>query len=168
LIVADIAEQDRLVASLIELFSESTVVDRREKPSHGYRAVHVIVTIEKRTVEIQIRTALQQEWAEVSEKLADLIDPAIKYGRGNEYLVNVLAAASKLVAVHERSELKFLAAQQLASEALEEVSLTDETQDGIMNLQTELALFHQMVTANRERAFEELRDLLRLYQDDSN
>jgi ppGpp synthetase/RelA/SpoT-type nucleotidyltranferase len=35
------------------------VIDRREKPSHGYRAVHVIVECGGRMVEIQVRTELQ-------------------------------------------------------------------------------------------------------------
>jgi putative GTP pyrophosphokinase len=161
LIVPDISEQDRLVASLVKLFSDSTVIDRREKPSHGYRAVHVIVAIEKKTVEIQVRTALQQEWAEVSEKLADLIDPAIKYGRGNESTVKILAAASHLVAVHEQSEVKFLEAQQLASRAIANASLTDGTRDDIISLQREVDSFREMVTGYRAIVFKELREFTR-------
>src|SRR6266704_1936073 len=50
------------------------IIDRRDTPSHGYRAVHVIVRHSGKLVEIQVRTALQHLWAELSEKLADLID----------------------------------------------------------------------------------------------
>jgi ppGpp synthetase/RelA/SpoT-type nucleotidyltranferase len=42
LIVSDIAEQERVVQSLNSLFEHVTIVDRRQRPSHGYRAVHVI------------------------------------------------------------------------------------------------------------------------------
>lgn len=157
-IIPDISEQDHLVASLVELFPQNTVIDRRERPSHGYRAVHVIVRSKKKLVEIQVRTALQQEWAEVSEKLSDLIDPGVKYGGGNEVAVNLLAAASDLVAVQEESELKLVEAQQLTSQALSRVSLTDETKDDIMQLQRTLDSFREMVTGNREIAFKELRD----------
>jgi ppGpp synthetase/RelA/SpoT-type nucleotidyltranferase len=78
LIVVNIAEQDRVVTNLVRHFIKTTVVDRRAKPSHGYRAVHVIATIDDKAVEIQVRTVLQQLWAELSEKISDTIDPAIK------------------------------------------------------------------------------------------
>jgi ppGpp synthetase/RelA/SpoT-type nucleotidyltranferase len=164
LIVPDISEQDRLVAFIVKLFSDCTVVDRRENPSHGYRAVHIIVTIEKKTVEIQVRTALQQEWAEVSEKLADLIDPAIKYGHGNEDAVKVLAAASRMVATHERLESEILEAQQLVSETLGNVNLTDETRDYIISLQGRLNSSREMATNGKEQAFKELREFIDAYQ----
>jgi len=76
--------QDALVAQLVELFSDGKraprVVDRREEPSHGYRAVHVIVSVRSLPVEIQIRTPLQHEWADLFEKLADRIGRNIRYG----------------------------------------------------------------------------------------
>lgn len=59
LIVADIAEQDRVTESVTRLFQHSTVVDRRQHPSHGYRAVHVVVNEKGRLIEVQIRTSLQ-------------------------------------------------------------------------------------------------------------
>src|SRR5205814_6139582 len=69
LIVPEMADQDRLVASLKTLFESASVVDRREHPSHGYRAVHVVVKKSNKLVEIQVRTSLQHLWAELSEKL---------------------------------------------------------------------------------------------------
>ena len=82
LVVSGVVDQDRTLAALSNLFKEATVIDRRERPSHGYRAVHVVVRMLGRTVEIQLRTELQQKWAELSEKLSDLIEPSIKYGGG--------------------------------------------------------------------------------------
>src|SRR5215213_1158336 len=105
LIVSDTTEQDRVVASLVELFPDNTVVNRRQTPSHGYRAVHVIAKVEQKGVEIQIRTTLQQLWAELSEKLSDLIEPAIKYGGGNESTKRLLTSASKVVARQEATEV---------------------------------------------------------------
>jgi hypothetical protein len=55
------------------------VKDRREIPSHGYRAVHVIVFPEDIPVEIQIRTAFQDRWAQATESLGD------SWGRGLRY-----------------------------------------------------------------------------------
>ena len=94
LVVDDILTQDIVVENLKGLFDKVTVVDRRERPSHGYRAVHVIVESHGKLIEIQVRTSLQQAWAQLSEKLADEVDSAIKYGGGDEELVSVLAMMS--------------------------------------------------------------------------
>ncbi len=105
LTVADIAEQDSVVQSLANLFEKTTIVDRRERPSHGYRAVHVIVHSLDKMIEIQVRTSLQHLWAELSEKFSDIVDPAIKYGAGNEKMRSLLAISSRLVINTERIEI---------------------------------------------------------------
>ena len=40
LVVTDIIAQDQMVAALLKTFPKTRTVDRRLKPSHGYRAVH--------------------------------------------------------------------------------------------------------------------------------
>ncbi len=75
--------QNRTTELLSGLFEKVTIVDRRKQPSFGYRAVHVIAHIQNKLIEIQVRTFLQQLWAEYSEAFFDL-DPEIKYGGGNE------------------------------------------------------------------------------------
>lgn len=104
LIVADIAAQESVVRSLTSLFKHTTVSDRREKPSHGYRAVHVIVNSQGRLIEIQVRTVLQQLWAEVSEKFSDVAGPEIKYGEGNTSILSTLESMSVLIAKDELLE----------------------------------------------------------------
>jgi putative GTP pyrophosphokinase len=94
IIVDDIASQDKLTASLKALFERSFIVDRREHPSHGYRAVHVIVDNRGKLIEVQVRTSLQHRWAEFSEKLSDEVDRAIKYGGGDPELVSYLKTMS--------------------------------------------------------------------------
>ena len=116
-------------------FTITSVVDRREQPSHGYRAVHVLVQEAGKIVEIQVRTSLQQLWAELSEKASDVLDPAIKYGRGPEAWQRVLGAASKGVRSHEKIEnlhvraasthLETRAAYAGLREAIEEFVKTD-------------------------------------------
>ena len=96
IIVANGAEQDRAVRSLLDLFVTAAIVDRRKTPSHGYRAVHVIAR-EPLAVEIQVRTALQQGWAEFSEGLSAQ-DPELKYGGGNPTLRDQLQRTSEYVA----------------------------------------------------------------------
>jgi ppGpp synthetase/RelA/SpoT-type nucleotidyltranferase len=59
IIVSDIAEQETVIQSITGLFEQPTVIDRRVNPSHGYRAVHVVVNHDGKLIEIQVRTSLQ-------------------------------------------------------------------------------------------------------------
>ena len=106
-IVTDIIAQDNTIATLRETFSDIRVMDRRLNPSHGYRAVHVIVTTEGGSVEIQIRTSLQHFWAELSERLADVVDSSIKYGGGDTDIREPLSAASESIVILEDLERKY-------------------------------------------------------------
>jgi ppGpp synthetase/RelA/SpoT-type nucleotidyltranferase len=76
-------EQDTIVAAIVREFANEAkpprIRDRRSDPSHGYRAVHVIVTALELPVEIQVRTFLQDQWAQIVESLGD------KWGRGVRY-----------------------------------------------------------------------------------
>ena len=75
----DRSTQDEVRDAILAMFSKSSrfanlpeVVDRRQNPSYGYRAVHVIIEVDKLPVEVQIRTSLQHGWAEFYEKLGDV------------------------------------------------------------------------------------------------
>jgi putative GTP pyrophosphokinase len=72
-VVPGIKEQDKAVGDLHSLFQNSIVVDRRERPNNGYRAVQVIINASGKLVEVQVRTMLQHGWAELSEKAADIM-----------------------------------------------------------------------------------------------
>ena len=76
--------QDDVVQRVCELFAGEArapkVIDRRIEPMHGYTAVHVIVFPDDAPIEIQVRTEWQHEWAELFEKLADLVGRGIRYG----------------------------------------------------------------------------------------
>jgi GTP pyrophosphokinase len=106
IVVADIVAQERAVESLKNLFWRSVVVDRRSRPSYGYRAVHVIVSVADKVVEVQVRTALQHQWAELSEKFSDVIDPAIKYGAGDDAALSLLGRLTDLVSTFETTEAR--------------------------------------------------------------
>lgn len=98
LVCNDAPDQDLIVSVIASRFPKHQIDDRRKKPSHGYRAVHVIVTAEGgKFVEIQVRTRAQHRWAELSEKLSDLYDPAIKYGGGPVLAQEGLASYSETV-----------------------------------------------------------------------
>ncbi len=104
IVTPDMLDQVLVVGELEYQFKGAIIIDRRDTPSHGYRAVHVIVRHSGKLVEIQVRTALQHLWAELSEKLADLIDPAIKYGGGGEKRPDILDKTSEMVAEAENLE----------------------------------------------------------------
>ena len=91
--VPGIAEQNWLVDELVLMFNMG-IVDRRSRPSSGYRAVHIIVRSSPLPVEIQIRTELQHLWAELSEKLADRFGFELKYGGGPEAMRRILIELS--------------------------------------------------------------------------
>lgn len=106
IVVADIAEQESVIQSLMGLFAQVTVIDRRAKPSHGYRAVHVVVNRDGKLIEIQVRTALQHAWAEASEKISDWKGTSIKYGGGDEVIQRNLQIMSHGVAKVELQGLE--------------------------------------------------------------
>ena len=62
IVTPDMLDQVLVVNELEYQFKGAIIVDRRENPSHGYRAVHVIVQHHGKLVEIQVRTALQHLW----------------------------------------------------------------------------------------------------------
>lgn len=80
------------------------VVDRRDHPSHGYRAVHILMQWERIPVEVQVRTELQDVWAQMIERLADRWGRGIRYGEDpdsmgeSEAALNLIATRRGLVA----------------------------------------------------------------------
>ena len=105
-VVANIVQQDQFVESLRTVFPGASVIDRRDNPSYGYRAVHVIAEISGKPIEIQVRSSLQHLWAELSEKSSDVLDPTIKYGGGPDEWRTFLVASSETVAGYEKLEKK--------------------------------------------------------------
>jgi putative GTP pyrophosphokinase len=102
-VVGGCDEQDRIVQKTEKCFTSLRVIDRRQRPSHGYRAVHVVVTVQDRPVEVQIRTALQHQWAELSEKFSDRF-PGLKYGELQVSSYYALLRLSEAIAIRETSE----------------------------------------------------------------
>jgi ppGpp synthetase/RelA/SpoT-type nucleotidyltranferase len=101
-------EQDSFVEQIVKMFSSSKIDDRRVKPSHGYRAVHVVANVDGAPVEIQVRTVLQNMWAQATERVADRFDPAIKYGGGPEFVQKILQDFSDILNGIEELETEAL------------------------------------------------------------
>jgi hypothetical protein len=76
-----LAQQDALVERICDAFGTAEIQDRRRKPSYGYRAVHVLASVQGLRVEIQVRTPLQDVWAQVSEVLGDRWGRQTRYGQ---------------------------------------------------------------------------------------
>jgi GTP pyrophosphokinase len=104
IVVESMRNQESALKALRRRFAKLVFVDRRQNPSYGYRAVHAIVRYDGKVIEIQIRTQLQHGWAELSEKLADVEDPSIKYGGGTASLRKLLDQSSGLVGEVEEME----------------------------------------------------------------
>ena len=71
-VVDALTAQDRTLSVITGLFPEEVVgiKDQRIEPDmHGYRGIHVIVKVDGRLAEIQIRTLWQDRWAQVVERM---------------------------------------------------------------------------------------------------
>lgn len=74
-------EQSRASQVLAQAFPNSTISDIRSQPHSGYRAVHVILHMPRGIfAEVQVRTLLQDKWANCYETLADVSGRRIRYG----------------------------------------------------------------------------------------
>lgn len=59
IVVGDTFLQDKALPLLEIYLGTPQVIDRRESPSSGYRAIHLISNLAGRKVEVQLRTELQ-------------------------------------------------------------------------------------------------------------
>jgi ppGpp synthetase/RelA/SpoT-type nucleotidyltranferase len=146
-VVGNVVEQDKLVAALITDFPGMSVIDRRDNPSYGYRAVHLIVELLGKPIEIQVRSSLQHLWAEVSEKSSDVLDPTIKYGGGSEAWRTFLTKCSISVALYEEFEKKHsiaVASKQVADAAHEKFT------DAVAKLSEHHVPDHELKQLRRE------------------
>lgn len=92
--------EDKVVESLTKVFENTTVVDRRNQPSHGYRAVHIVVKEGGKLVEIQVRTVSDKTAVkEIARELQDALDDLQRKLMNNrENLARVLQKAIDLAA----------------------------------------------------------------------
>jgi hypothetical protein len=113
----DLLEQDEVVDRIRTVLFAAEVIDRRKDPNHGYRAVHVIVEVEGRFVEIQVRTEMQDLWAQVIERLGDILGRGLRYGEPPDdptlgAFVSSFISISESVAFHEEHVVWALQAQE--------------------------------------------------------
>ena len=94
ILVGSIVDQDSLISAATVMLGNTSVDDKRDSPTNGYRAVHLIVSRLGKLIEVQIRTRAQHLWAELSEKLADTYGQDIKYGAGDPWALAFLSELS--------------------------------------------------------------------------
>lgn len=105
----DRSEQDALVKQIAKQFPGCTIIDRRARPSHGYRAVHIVAAVDGYAVEVQVRTHIQDSWAQSMEKVADVAGRGIRYGEVPDKardIVDTLLGMSDALAVYETVSLE--------------------------------------------------------------
>lgn len=142
-VVSDIEAQDILAARLLRVLPGSKLIDRRQSPSFGYRAVHLVYKGTLAPIEVQIRTALQHAWAELSEKLSDRLGAEIKYGKGDEQVRTVLDLVSATIAMLESARTRYLvllAKRTNIVETIRRVSTQSLAETQISELDEALAL----------------------------
>lgn len=75
-------QQDVLVREVHQAIGGGLIVDRRKRPTFGYRAVHIEHQRRGIYVEVQVRTTMQDQWAQIVERLADSWGRQVRYGGG--------------------------------------------------------------------------------------
>jgi ppGpp synthetase/RelA/SpoT-type nucleotidyltranferase len=157
--------QDELVERVAGLFADCPrvprIVDRRVTPSHGYRAVHVIVFPEDIAVEIQVRTRFQHEWADTFEKLADRIGRDIRYGAPPRHWLSADERASLGPRAQKIYEIEYQIRELVVSRAMTVANLVDviEYAEQTAPDAPELAKYQQDVTETLAQFRETLDEL---------
>lgn len=67
-----------------------------EPKASGYRGVHVIVVYDGRTVEVQLRSQAQHDWAYTVEQLGGQLGHALKMGEGPVELLGLLVVLADI------------------------------------------------------------------------
>ena len=111
--VENLAAQDVLVDLLLGAFPNSKLYDRCIRPTHGYRAKHVVVRHLGKWIEIQVRTTSQHGWALLSENAADIFHQDLKYGVGDGNVLSDLNWISKQIAEDENAGIRYEASQMM-------------------------------------------------------
>jgi hypothetical protein len=142
-VVLHVMQQDQFVASLKNDFPGAFVIDRRDKPSYGYRAVHIIAEISGKPIEIQVRSSLQHLWAELSEKSSDVLDPTIKYGGGTDSWRSFLTSSSGAVASYENLEKTIADALKVYNDTVVEAAERLLDEQGQKQAREELRVFRE-------------------------
>jgi putative GTP pyrophosphokinase len=123
-VVSDVAEARELARRLKKNWIVSRDRDYVLEPKvDGYRARHLVTVKDSRFVEVQIRTRLQDLWANTVERDGRRSGIGLKFGDGEPGLREQYRRVSELMAAEERGE-------SLPPEALADLARTFSTGGG--------------------------------------
>jgi len=71
----------------------------------GYRGVHLVVSYDDRSIEIQLRTPVMHEWAVMVERLGGRLDEDLKSGYGPGEVLAWLEMISQALAIEEAGNI---------------------------------------------------------------
>ncbi|SDR82814.1 hypothetical protein SAMN04488539_0459 [Corynebacterium timonense] len=140
-----LSQQTKIAEIFVQEFSNAgasrvDIRDLRTSPHSGYRAIHLHIRAAAGRAEMQIRTALQSQWANLYEEAADIYGRDIRYlhegatvPSGAEHVIQSLHALSSLIN-------RFETAADLASgTSFDEIELMKSTvSNNLGTLHTEL------------------------------
>ena len=75
-VVPTMREQRDILGLIRQEFKIIRERDYQAEPRDGYRALHVVVHSQGKAVEVQLRTELEDQWANTVERLADRLRPS--------------------------------------------------------------------------------------------
>lgn len=104
-VVPSMAESRELARRLKKNWTVKRDRDYVAEPKpDGYRARHLVVVKDGRYVEVQIRTVLQDYWANTVEREGRRVGVGLKFGEGDSAVRDQYRQISELLAAEERGE----------------------------------------------------------------
>jgi len=134
----NLEEQTAFAEELAAYFGgepRALVKDIRQEPHSGYRAVHLWLRLPAGRVEVQLRTRYQSAWANLYERLGDLLGRHIRYGdpgSGVEReVVEGMQRQSSLLQDAEEKHLEILKLRASLEETEQEIEELAEAKWGV-------------------------------------
>jgi putative GTP pyrophosphokinase len=89
-----------------------------EPKTDGYRALHLINRHHGRLIEVQLRTELQDNWANLVEVYSEIAESGLKFGEGPLWMRRAFVELSSVDAKFEADDISHASAQSQSEELL--------------------------------------------------
>jgi hypothetical protein len=113
--------------------------------------------------EVQVRTKLQHLWAELSEKLSDVVDKQIKYGGGADTVAAALTSLSESTKALEAKEIEFQILLVRAAEirsAIDSGNFSNEMADQMRALDAAIEDARRVIIEGRQTAIQRINEVI--------